>query len=483
MTTKPTPGQTGIGDMDAGEFREWAHRVADLAADYLEGLEQLPVVPNVKPGEIRAQLSDAPPVDPQPTEEIFADYKRLIEPNITHWQHPRFMAYFPSMASGPGILGEWLSATLNSNVMMWRNAPASTELEECVVAWLRQMLGLPGTFSGMFTDTASISTLLSLVAARHKVLDLETPTRLRLYASDQAHMSIEKAAMVIGVGPDGVRPIPADRNYRMDVDALARAIREDRDAGWQPFCVAGTLGTTASTSIDPARAIGELCRDEGLWCHFDAAYGGALALVPEYRDLLAGWELADSIVINPHKWFFTPFDASLLLFRDGDAFRNAFALNPEYLKTATDGQATNFNEYGIQLGRRFRALKLWIMIRYFGTEGFARRIRAHVEWAREFRDWIDAAQDWERLAPTPAATICFRYHPSGIDDPGTLDRLNVDILERINEEGRFYLSHARLDDRHTLRLTIGNLRQTRAHVAEAWQVLQATAARVTPRED
>ena len=473
MAHDPTPAQLGIGDMDVDEFRQWAHRVADMAADYLQNLESHRVTPDLKPGDIRSQLPGQPPLDPQSVEEILGDYKRLIEPNIAHWQHPRFMAYFPSMASGPGILGEWLSAAINSNVMLWRNAPASTELEECVVDWLRQMLGLPDGFDGMFTDTASISTLLSLVAARHRVKDREG--RLRIYFSDQAHMSIEKAAMVIGVEADGMRRIPVDHAYRMDVTALEKAIREDREAGHRPFCVVGTLGTTASTSVDPARAIGELCRREGLWCHIDAAYGGAMALMPDSRSLLDGWELADSIVVNPHKWMFTPFDASLLLFRNREDYRDAFSLNPEYLRTPTDGNATNFNEYGIQLGRRFRALKLWIMIRYFGTEGFARRIRAHVEWAREFRDWIDQAADWERLAPMPMATICFRYHPPGIDDPTTLDRLNTQLLERLNKRGLIYLSHARLDERYTIRLTIGTLRQTREHVVDAWDTLRATA--------
>jgi aromatic-L-amino-acid decarboxylase len=487
-----TPAQLGVGDMDPEEFRAAAHRVADRVADYLRGVEDYPVVPDLKPGDVRSKLPLEPPVSPEPLDEILADYVRLIEPNITHWQHPGFMAYFTSIASGPGILGEWLAASLNSNVMFWKNAPASTELEERVVEWLRSMLGLPGEFDGMFTDTASVSSLLAVVAARHAVPGLDATEkglagrtgicRLRLYCSSEAHFSIEKAAVVAGVGKEGVRRIPVDDDYRMRPDLLERAIVEDRQSGWLPFCVVGTLGTTSSTSVDPAGALADLCRREGLWLHHDAAYGGTAALVPEMRPLLEGWERADSIVVNPHKWMWTPFDASLLLFRSPGLFREAFSMVPEYVSASATEEAHNFNEYGIQMGRRFRALKMWMLIRYFGAHGMADRVREHVRMAGWLRDRIDAEPDWERLAPVPFSTVCFRYRPSVLADRADqaevarrLDAWNEQILNRVNASGRIYLSHTRLEDRYTIRVTVGNLRSTAEHLERCWSLLQEAA--------
>ena len=471
--------------MDPAEFRKAGHEVADRVADYLEGLESRPVLPDLTPGSIRARLPENPPIDPEPLGDVLRDYAEWIEPNITHWQHPGFMGYFPSIASGPGILGEWLAAGLNSNVMFWRNAPSSTELEQVVVDWIRRMLGLPGEFEGMLTDTASISSLLSLVAARNAVPGLESRTlglagrpelgRLRIYASTEAHMSIEKAAIVIGVGQDGLRKIEADDEFRMRPDRLAQAIQEDRAAGWTPFCVVGTLGTTSSTSMDPPAALAEICEREGLWLHLDAAYAGAAAIVPEYRERFVGWERADSIVFNPHKWMFTPFDASLLLFRDGEAYRDAFSIVPDYLKTPVSKEAHNFNEYGIQLGRRFRALKLWMLIRYFGAAGIADRIREHCRMAREFAGWIEAHDEWELLAPVPFSTVCFRYRPPAEPDLD-LDRLNESVLGGVNDSGRFYLSATRLRGAYALRVSLGNPRAGAHHVRECWELLQATAA-------
>jgi aromatic-L-amino-acid decarboxylase len=485
MMTEPkriTAAQRSLGDMSPEEFREAAHRTADLAADYLVHLEDYDVLPAIAPGATRAKLPSSAPASPEPLDAIFADYRAIIEPYITHWQHPMFMAYFPSVASGPGILGEWLATALNSNVMLWRNAPSSTELEEVVVSWLRQMLGLPAAFDGMFTDTASISSLLSIVAARHAVPGLEARdlglagrsglSRLRMYASSEAHSSIEKAAIVAGVGREGLRRIPVDGAYRMETEALAAAIAEDRAAGWTPFCVVATLGTTSSTSVDPCEAIAEICRRERLWLHVDAAYAGAAALVPEMRGLLAGWERADSIVVNPHKWMFTPFDASLLLFRSPETFRDAFSFVPEYLRTPEAGGVHNFNEYGVQLGRRFRALKMWMQIRWFGVEGFAARVREHVRLARLFAGWVDAEPDWERLAPVPFSTVCFRYR-RGND----LDAANARILERVNASGKVFVSHTKLAGRYTLRVAIGNPRQTEDHVARCWALLNDAAIR------
>lgn len=480
-----TPSQAGLGDMDPEEFRRAAHAVADRVADYLARLESFPVLPALEPGSIRAQLPATPPSAPEPLDAILADYARLIEPNVTHWQHPGFMAYFPSVASGPGILGEWLAAGLNSNVMFWRNAPSSTELEEIVVSWLRQLVGLPDAFDGMFTDTASVSSLLSLVAARHALPGLDARDeglagrpgigRLRVYASTEAHSSIEKAAIVAGIGRKGVRRIGADDAYRMRVDLLEQAIREDWDSGWWPFCVVATLGTTSSTSVDPVAEIAGVCEREQLWLHVDAAYGGAMMVAPEYRPLFAGWERADSLVINPHKWLWTPFDASLLLFRRPETFRAAFSLVPEYLKVRDQGEVHNYHEYGIQLGRRFRALKLWMLLRYFGADGMAARIREHLRLAHRFASWVDAAPDWELLAPVPMATVCFRHRPPGRPEE-ELDAHNERLMARVNESGEIFLSHTKLDGKYAIRVSIGNPRQEERHVRRAWELLTEVAA-------
>jgi len=486
------PAQRGLGDMDVDVFREAGRRVADRVADYLATLEDRRVLPDVRPGEVKARIPADPPVEPEPLDAILDDYARLVEPNVTHWQHPGFMAYFPSVASGPGILGEWLAAGLNSNVMFWRNAPASTEVEERVVEWLRAMLGLPGAFDGMFTDTASVSSLLAIVAARHAVPGLDARDRglagraevgpLTLYMSEEAHYSIEKAAIVAGIGRAGVRRVRCDDEFRMDPDALAAAIAEDRAAGRTPFCVVATLGTTSSSSVDPAAAVADVCARERLWLHVDAAYGGAMMVVPEHRTLFAGWERADSIVVNPHKWMWTPFDASLFLFRDRDLVRDAFSIVPEYIRTPDTGAIHNFNEYGIQLGRRFRALKLWIMIRYFGVDGFARRIREHVRMARDLAASIRSEPGWELLAPAPMALVCCRYVPRACrerpDEPAVareIDAANEAILEAVNRDGRVYLSHTRLRGRYAIRVAIGNPRQTDEHVERCWSLLREAA--------
>jgi aromatic-L-amino-acid decarboxylase len=479
-----TPAQKGLHDMDVSEFRAAAHRVADMVADYLERLESYPVLPPIEPGAVKAGLPERAPAKPEPLDAILADYLRLIEPNVTHWQHPMFLAYFSSVASGPGILGEWLSAGLNSNVMLWRNAPASTELEEQVVSWLRQMLGLPDTLDGMLTDTASISSLLSIVAARHAVPGLDDRgqglmgggKRLRLYCSTEAHSSIDKGAITAGIGLAGVRKIGADAEFRMRVEELETAIRHDRASGWTPFCVVATAGTTSSTSVDPVSPIADLCEREKLWLHVDAAYAGSAALDPDHRKLFDGWERADSIVINPHKWMWTPFDASLLLFKRPEVFRDAFNLVPEYLKTKDAPRVHNFNEYGVQLGRRFRALKLWMILRYFGAEGMAARIREQCRLAQDLASWIDADPEWERLAPVPFSTVCFRYRPKPIaNDEAALEKENAAILEAVNRTGKVFLSHTKLAGTYALRVALGNPRTTPEHVKRCWALLRDAA--------
>ncbi len=370
---------SGLGDMDPGRFRAAAHAVVDAMADYLATVEARRVLPAIEPGSIRPAFPGAPPEGPEPLGAILADLDRLVVPNATHWQHPGFLAYFATTASAPGILGEMWTAALGQNPMLWRTSPIGTELEQVVVGWLRGALGLPGAFDGLLTDTASTSTLIALAAAReaaglHAAADGlaartagGTPV---VYASAEAHSSVEKACMTLGLGRAALRRIPVDVDYRMRVDRLAAAIAEDRDRGSVPTAVVATIGTTSSTSVDPVAAIADVAAGEGVWLHVDAAYAGAVALVPARRGPFHGWERADSMVVNPHKWLFTPLDASLLLSRRMDAVRAAFSLVPEYLRTLDQERPVHdFTEYQPQLGRRMRALKLWILIRYFGLDG------------------------------------------------------------------------------------------------------------------
>jgi aromatic-L-amino-acid/L-tryptophan decarboxylase len=471
--------------MDPATFRIAGHAVVDLMADYLAGVEAYPVLPKTSPGELRAMLPTSAPDEPEPLRAILADYRRLVEPNVTHWQHPGFMAYFPSTASGPGILGEMLMSTLVANAMLWRTSPVATELEQLTVAWLRDALGLPGSFDGLFTDTASTSTLMALAAARQAATDDAARTglgdrpRLRVYASAEAHSSIEKACMTLGIGREGLRRIEVDGDMAMAADVLRQAVAEDRAAGWLPCAVVATVGTTGSTAIDPVTSIAAIAAADRLWLHVDAAYAGVVALLPDRRGPFAGWQAADSIVINPHKWLFTPLDCSLFLTRRMDLLRAAFSLVPEYLRTldqATPGR--DFNEYTPQLGRRFRALKVWFVLRYFGLAGIRRRLLAHIEMAQRFRARVEAEPDAELLAPTPFGTVCFRWHPSrtqgGAGVPhteATLSVLNERLMEAVNASGEIFISHTRLRGRFTLRLALGGIRTEPRHVERAWALV------------
>lgn len=476
----------GLGDLPIPVFREAMHRVADLTADYLEGVGEYPVLPAIRPGELKRALPSAPPVNAETIGSILDDYEKLIEPNMTHWNHPGFMAYFAVSGSAPGILGEALCAALNVNAMLWRTGPAPTELEEVACDWVRQMLGLPEEFVGHINDTASISTLLALAAARHRPADLQIRQRgmsgrpdlppLMVYASEQAHSSVDKAMIALGLGLDNLRHIGVDKDFRMDVDALERALAEDKTAGRRPLAIVATGGTTSTTAVDPIAEIAEICRREGIWLHVDAAYAGSAAVCPEYRSLLHGWELGDSIVMNPHKWLFTPVDCSLLFVRDPAVLRGAFSLTPEYLKTPEQG-VTNLMDWGIQLGRRFRSLKLWMVVRSFGVSGIQARIRAHCAYARAFADWVAADPAFEICAPVPFSTVCFRA--IGAPSPEAQDRLNERLLADVNSQGPVFLSHTKLRDRIVLRLTIGNIRTTPQHVETAWRLLRDGAQRLS----
>ena len=470
------------GDMDAEEFRRHGHAVVDWIADYFRDVDRYPVLPAVQPGEIAARLPESPPGRPEPMAEILRDFEETIVPGVTHWNHPDFLAYFSITGSGPGVLGEMLAAALNVNAMLWRTGPAPTELEERTLDWLRQMLGLPAEWKGHIQDTASISSLVAIAAAREEAglgvreegMSGRGLPRLRLYCSEEAHSSIEKAAITLGVGRAGVRRVPTDADFRLDPRALEAAVQEDRAAGWRPFCVVATVGTTSTTSIDPVPEIADVCERHGLWLHVDAAYGGSAAVVPEMRWVLKGCERADSLVVNPHKWLFVPVDCSALFLRRPEVVRRAFSLVPEYLVTPQGETVTNLMDYGPALGRRFRALKLWMVLRWFGREGIAARLREHMRLAREVAAWVDAEPGWERLAPVPFSTVVLRYAPEGVGGEEA-DRLNERILERVNASGETFLSHTRVRGRFALRLAVGNLRTTERHLREAWERLREAA--------
>jgi len=479
-----------LGDMATEDFRAAAHAVVDLMADYLTTIETRDVFPPIEPGSLRGLFPASAPESPEPVDAILADVERLIEPNATQWQHPGFLAYFSTTASSIGVLGEMLTAVLGQNPMLWRTSPIGTELEGVVVDWLRQALGLPDGFDGLLTDTASTSSLIGLAGAR-EVAGIEASRRgltgrddvgqMRVYASVEAHSSIEKACMTLGLGRDALVRIPTNDRFELQPERLRQAIADDRAAGRRPIAIVATVGTTSSTSVDPVAEIAEIAEAEGLWLHVDSAYAGVVAMLPERQEPFRGWERADSIVVNPHKWLFTPMDASLLLTRHMEAFRAAFSLVPEYLRTLDRAAPVrDYNEYTPQLGRRFRALKLWMQLRWFGLEGLRRRIREHLALAAAFAAAVDADPDWERLAPVPFSTVCFRWHPRGwTGTDGALDDANAAIMDAVNRTGEVFLSHTRLDDHFTIRVAIGNLRTEAHHVERAWTLLREAASSVS----
>jgi aromatic-L-amino-acid decarboxylase len=486
---------TGVTDVDPATFRRMLHEVADVMADYAAGLEARPVLPPVEPGSIAPLFPKSAPDAPESLATILDDYRRLVEPNATAWNHPGFMAYFPTSSSAAGIVGELLMASLAQNTFLWRTSPIGTELETVVVSWMRQALGLPEGFDGLFTDTASIGSLIGLAAAReaagleaaqHGLANRPELGQPRVYCSAEAHSSIDRACMILGLGRDAVVHIPTDADYRMQADALDSAITEDLAAGRRPIAIVATLGTTASTSADPIAAIAPIAEAHRLWLHVDAAYAGVVALIPSRREPFAGWERADSIVVNPHKWLFTPFDASLLLSRRMPVLRAAFSLMPEYLRTLDRATPTrDMSEYTPQLGRRFRALKLWVILRWFGLAGLRRRIEHHLGQAAELAAWVDADPDFERLAPTPFSTVCLRWRPAALagiepeaDVEAFLDERNQAVMAAVNATGEVLLSHARLHGRFTIRVALGNLRTEDRHVAHVWELLRREAARL-----
>ena len=458
---------------ESEELRTALARASDWISTYLDGVRQYPVLSQVRPGEVRAQLEASAPEQGEPLDALLDDFERIVLPGVTHWNHPRFFAYFGISSSAPGILAELLIATLNVNGMLWRTSPAATEVEEVACDWLRQAIGLPEGFSGVINDTASTSTLYALTAAREAIPDLDVRRsgvdgrRLRLYTSAEAHSSVEKAGLVLGVGQQGCVKIPTDDRFRMRPDALADAIARDRADGLVPFAVVPTVGTTSTTSIDPVPEVAEIARREGLWVHVDAAYGGAAAILPTHRGVLLGCERADSIVVNPHKWMFTPIDCSVLFCRREDVLRRAFSIVPDYLAN-DDGEVRNLMDFGAALGRRFRGLKLWFVLRAFGLERAREILSRHIAMAQGLRAWVEADADFELLAPVPFSTVVFR-HRAG-------DQANQAIEEAVNRSGEAFISHTSVRGTYALRVAIGNLRTEDEDVRACWDAIRRAVA-------
>lgn len=466
--------------MNRDEFRDWGHRLIDWVAEYLENVEQYPVMSQVKPGDIRARLPAAPPLEGEPFAAIFRDFEEIILPGITHWQSPNFFAYFPSNNSGPSILGELLAAGMGVQGMLWATSPACTELETHVLDWMVDLLGLPAAFKssstggGAIQDSASSATLCAILAARERANGGEGNLRgldgsLVAYCSTQAHSSVEKGVRIAGLGSNNLRFIGVDEHFAMRPELLDAAITADRAAGRRPCFVCATVGTTSSTAIDPIAAIGQVCRRHGVWLHVDGALAGTAAMCPEFHYLHDGFDQVDSYCFNPHKWMFTNFDCDCFFVADRGALIRTLSVLPEYLRNqaSESGAVIDYRDWQVPLGRRFRSLKLWFVLRSFGIEGIRERIRRHIGLAREFAGWIADDPRFELAAPAPLALVCFR-HRGG-------EAANQQILDRLNASGRMCLSHTRLDEKLTLRLSIGQTNTERRHVEQAWQLIREAA--------
>jgi aromatic-L-amino-acid decarboxylase len=472
--------------MSADEFRRHGHAVIDWMAEYLRAPDKWPVLPAVSPGETRDKLPPAPPGQGEPMERILADFQSVVVPATTHWNHPAFMAYFANSSTAAGVLGETLTAALNVNAMLWRTSPAATELELLTLDWLRQMLGLGEGLFGVIGDTASSNTLYALAAAREMRPELgireqgmagrpDFP-KVLFYCSEEAHSSVDKAVMTLGFGIQALRKIPTDSSLRMDPGALAAAVERDRRAGGIPLAAVATVGTTSTTAIDPVPEIATICRDNGMWLHVDASYGGSAAILPEMRYVLDGCDRAESLVVNPHKWLFTPMDCSVLYTARPDLLKRAFQHIPDYLVVSEGGEVPNLMDYGVALGRRFRALKLWFVIRHFGVEGLQSLIREHIRIARRAAEWIDADPEMERMAEVAFSTIVFRHRPAGLAAE-ELDAHNAVLLQRVLERREVYLSHTRVRGSYALRIAIGNIHTTEANVRRGLDLVKEAGRR------
>jgi len=494
-----------LGDTPPEQFRSQLHELADWIADFRENIEALRVAPDDKPGAIGARFAKHPPEEGESFEKILSDVDRLIVPGMVHWSHPMFLGYFGWTTTAPGILGEIISAPLNVNAMTWRTSPAATELETLVIDWIRQWVDLPKEFDGVVYDTASVGILHALAVAREEAAPFARKRglagradlpRFRIYTSDQAHNAAEKAAIALGIGEENVRRVPCDGEFRMEMSILRKMIAADRQSGFKPMAVIATAGTTSTASVDPIVELACLRHEEKVWLHIDAAYGGGFAILPEYKWITEGWSGADSIIINPHKSLFVPLDFSVLYMCDLERLRRVFTLAPpDVLRGDTVEATKNYMDYGVQLGRRFRALKAWIIFRSFGREGLAARLREHIRLANLFADWIRNDDRFELAAPVSMGVVCFRFlggdnnkSVAGIGDAGPgsptpatagrLDRLNSEIVERINASGRAYLTQTKLRGQTLMRIGLGNVLTTEEHLRKAWEIIQETASKL-----
>jgi len=470
---------TQFGDMPTDDFRRYGYEIVDRLADYFERIEEFPVLSQIRPDDVKKALPTSAPEFGESFSAVLDDVDNIILPAVTHWNHPNFHGLFSTSTSSVGVFAEMFAAAFDMKAMLWRTAPASTELEDIVLDWLRQMTGLPDIFEGIIYDTASVSTMHAIAAARERAdpnsrkLGLagrvDAP-KMRVYVSEHVHSSIDKSVITLGLGLESLRKIETNERFEMQAEKLAEAIEEDIAAGLIPICVIPTIGTTSTTSIDPVAAVADICEKHGIWMHVDAAYSGSAAILPELQPLFDGWERADSIVMNPHKWFFTPFDLSVLYCRDLDDLKKAFSLVPEYLRTDDAASVKNGMDYGIQLGRRFRSLKLWFVMRYFGRAGLIGRIREHCRLARLFASWVEESPNWEIAAPVPFALVCFRAKAADTEAANTL---NEEIMRIVNSSGKAYISHTKLNGKITLRLSVGSVHVEERHIEKVWRLLEA----------
>ncbi|MGD2294488.1 MAG: pyridoxal-dependent decarboxylase [Candidatus Aminicenantes bacterium] len=470
--------------MEKEAFRQFGYRIVDWVFDYFEEIEKYPVRSQVEPGSVRGQLPGFPPVEGESLETIFEDFKNIIIPGITHWQHPSWYAYFPANNSPPSVMAELLTAGLGAQCMIWQTSPAAAELEEQVLEWLRQMLGLPEGMQGVIQDTASTATLVALLTAREKVTGFESNKKglqepLIIYMSEEAHSSVDKGAKIAGYGSENLRRIPTDETFAMIPEKLEGAIFADKKAGLLPACVLATVGTTSSTAVDPLVPIGQICRKHGIWLHVDAAFAGTAAILPEKRWMLDGMDKVDSFVFNPHKWMLTNFDCSAYFVKDPGALIQTFEIHPEYLKTGMDTRVKNFRDWGIQLGRRFRALKLWFVIRSYGVKGLQEVVKEHIRLAEVFKGWVMDTDSFELMAPVNLSVVCFRLNDGR--DEEQLTELNRELEEALNTTGKIFLTHTSLRGKYVLRMAIGSRTTTERHVREAWDLLVRTAKELLTR--
>jgi aromatic-L-amino-acid decarboxylase len=467
--------------MKTDEFRKHAHELVEWMADYMDNVEQYPVKSKAAPGQILSQIPDQAPHQPESFGVLMDDFKKVIMPGITHWQSPNFFAYFPANNSPASVLAEMIIATLGAQTMIWETSPAAAELEEKMMCWLRQMTGLPDNFEGVIQDSASTATLAAILTAREKATAFRineegcTGTEvLRVYCSDQTHSSVEKAVKISGIGKRNLVKIPSREDFSFDPEGLRKAIISDLEKGYKPCCVVATLGTTGTTAIDPLRAIGEICREFNVWLHVDAAMGGTALILPEFRWMIEGKEYIDSFIFNPHKWMFVNFDCTAFFVKDAAGLIRTFEILPEYLKTRTRGKVNDYRDWGVPLGRRFRALKLWSVIRTYGVSGLQQKVRYHIELASKLKEMISAEADFEILAPVVISVVCFRFRPAGLSEE-EVNRLNEKLNHMLNDAGKIYLTHTSLRGKYTLRMVTAQTNVTLEHVEKAWELIKNTA--------